>query len=204
MKLFHGSCTNITDGILRAQEPFSKYGYTKRVCFSRDENAALLYSINPIKAYKEITHTEGIVHAFSVHIDFQHKPFKVYELYDGMFEELFNRPCYIYECDVDDSIVNDANNGFEKYVEKDVYINRKITIDNYLQELKEKQNDNCVELVYFNENTVNILYDSLECKAVSVESIVERDFIEKKCCAFNINVEKCREAFYYELLSTKT
>lgn len=195
MILYHGSNIDIKDEYLKPHNPFVGYGYSERICFSTDENVALLYSINPIKSYLEnLQAKEETIPAFSVHLKLNEKPYLIYELYEGMFEELFNKTCYIYKCDVDDSIVKNANNGFEKYVEQKVDITKKIIVENCLQKLKELEKQGNLILKYFRADTVSTLYDELENKAYSVKTETERDFIENKCRDFNINIESVKKA----------
>jgi len=195
MILYHGSNIDIKDEFLKPHNPFVEYGYSNRICFSTDENVALLYSINPIKSYSENLQTkEENIPAFSVHLKLNETPYLIYELYEGMFEELFNKTCYIYKCDVDDSIIKNANNGFEKYVEQKVDITKKIIVENCLQKLKELEKQGNLNLMYFHADTVYALYDELENKAYSVKTETERDFIENKCRDFNINIESVKKA----------
>lgn len=196
MKLYHGSSFNIKCKYLKPHKPFDTDDYTIRVCFGTEYTTALAYSINPVRSYAEnIGCCVKNIPAFSCHCDLKKDKPEIYELYEGMFDELFNKPCYVYECEVDDAIIKTANNGFEKYVEERVKIGNEIVIENCLSELKKQEQAGNIILVRYNDNTVNILSESIEHKAISIKTDIERDFIENKCGNFGINVEDCKRKF---------
>ncbi len=195
MKLYHGSNVYIIDE-LKPHLPFARRNYTPRICFGETYITALAYCINPVRSYAEnIGRIADTIPAFSCHCRLTENPPKIYELYDGMFEELFNKPCYIYECEVDESKIITSRNGFEKYVEEPVKIDNVIVIDNYLDELKKHESLKKIVLVSYNSSTINTLYDDLENKAVAVNTEVEKDFIENKCKNFCINIENCKRKY---------
>ena len=100
MKVYHGSPTKIQGDYIKPNKSFDLDSYEERVFVTEDYITALLYCVNPIKSYFKAKGIEADARTFSSYIEFDKKPIKIYELYEGFFEELFNTSAYIYISDV--------------------------------------------------------------------------------------------------------
>lgn len=182
MEVYHGSLTDITDEYLKPNQAFNNDLYKPWVYLSSSYVNALLYSVNPIRSYLLKNGYLYDARSFSAHIDFKQTPPIVYEIYDGMFEELFNTRSFIYVCDIDDC--NVEGNNKEIKIENIVKIKKKIEIANFYEELLSMEKNDEVVLKRFNSwdtYQYNIfISDYISTKASSIETYGEIQFYQDK------------------------
>lgn len=195
MKAYHGSLVDITDAHLKPNRAFSRPDYTNCVYISLSYTNALLYSVNPIKSFLDKTNRFLDARAFSAHIDFTQEIPIVYELYDGMFEELFNVRCFIYECEIEETQSNHHNQEIK--IEHPVAIIRKIEILNFYQELISKEKAGEIKLIRFDDweksEYNNFISDIIACRATLIETEGERIFFREKfkdCLEVQFSIQK--------------
>ncbi len=195
MELYHGSNVLIDDELV-PHRAYKRADYKPRIYFADKIEVALLFSLNPIQSYLENINSTTRAHACSCHINFNSKPIKIYELYDGFFEELFNKSGYIYICDVSKSDV--VVDGYEFYITKSCKIKERIKIENVLEELKKMQDKNLVQLVSRNSmdfNTWNRLEDHIASRAYACESKEEAQFFLSKFAGNNYILRDVKNKF---------
>jgi len=195
MKLYHGSNIKIDD-VLVPHKAYQRADYEPRVYFSDKKEVAVVFSLNPIQSYLENINCNIKPNACSCHIDFNSIPIKIYELYDGFFEELFNKSRYIYVCEVPRKHV--VIDGHESYTTKSCRIKEKIKIDNVLDELYKMQDKGLVQLVSresMNFNAWNRLEDHIASRAYACESKDELQFFLDKFADNNYILRDAKAKF---------
>lgn len=191
MILYHGTTVKI-EKELRPHKAFKRDYYKPWIHLSKDKTMALLYAINPIRAFYNDDNNEKEIPAFSAH--FQHnteqsQPTKVYEIYKGFFEELFKREAYIYEVDVSESDFVKVN-GFEVMVAKNVSIQKTLYIKNVYESLKELEQTRVIDIVSYEKLPYDFLYDHISTKISELETQYEADFYLQKFPQFKEDIPK--------------
>ncbi len=150
MIVYHGSPVDIINEVIEPRQAFNLDIYSKGVYVTTDKITALLYSVNPIKSYF-INHNVNLdASAFTSHIEFGKYPIKVYELYEGMFDELFNKKGYIYTADEpEEDLISTESSVNEFFIERAVKIIDKIVIDNVWKEICNLSKSNIIEIIYY-------------------------------------------------------
>ena len=191
MKVYHGSLINIKGKYLKPNKAFNNNLYKPCVYFSTSYINALLYSVNPIRSYLKNCNDSCNARAFSAHIDFTKTPPIIHELYNGMFEELFNTSCFIYISDIDEVETQEANK--EIVFEGKAIINEKIKIANFYQELLKEEKNKNIGLKRFKDwndgEYSNFIYDKISTKASQSETCGEIKFYRNKF-ANNMEIQK--------------
>ena len=187
MKLYHGTTTKINGEYLKTHKAFERIEYGEWVHFANNYDIALLYSVNPIRAFYQGKVDPIEIPAFSSHLAFSNKaniPHKIYEIYPNMLTELFNTTAFIYVCEVDEKdIANPHNSSFERIVPKDVKIEKEIVIPNVLNELIKLDKEGNIKIIYnsnFNEQNDYYCSEHLEIKASFATTQWEADFYYEK------------------------
>lgn len=185
MELYHGTTINISDEFLRPHKPFETYGYKPIICFTDKRAIALLYSSNPIRTYFKKHKIVGKANAFSDYFRFDEKENKVVvcECYEGMLEEVYNIPAYLYIFEYDNSNLEDSDHslGYEFY--DPVKYDKKIFIPNVLSELLELEKINIVKIKRFADlscNEKSLLYDNIAHRAHACENQGEVEFFKER------------------------
>lgn len=160
MIVYHGSPANIINEVIEPSKAFNLDIYSKGVYVTTDKITALLYSVNPIKSYLNNHNLKSDSRAFTSHIEFQSSPIKIYELYEGMFDELFNKNGYIYTADEPEKdLISTESSVNEFFVERAVKIIDKIIINSVWKEICNLSKANEVEIIYYkNWDVANRLY----------------------------------------------
>ena len=150
MKVYHGTNVDLNIGeYLITQKVFNDFEYLKSVHFTDILEIAILYSINPIKSYCENRGISGKIRAFSQHINFNKTPIEICEIYKDMFNDLFNKPSFVYICEPKELTKFYCEH---EYVSKEnCKIIDKICIENLLTKLKDLEKDGKIKLKYFDE-----------------------------------------------------
>lgn len=189
-KVFHGSMIDIQGEYLKPCQPFKRSDYDERVYFTSSKILALIYSVSPIRAYAENKHLDKseFIPAFRAHVrihpsieDCGNKQITCYELYNGMFDELFNRKSYIYECKLEGDYKEDRDDCC--WVDHEVFILKKREIGNALKEMEKIAFGGSFKLVKYydiSDEDRRFLIDQLDAKAAAIESMAERQFFEQK------------------------
>lgn len=191
MILYHGTTVKI-EKELCPHKAFKRDDYKTWVHLSKDKTMALLYAVNPIRAFYNDDNNKKGIPAFSVH--FQHnvkhgQPIKVYEIYEGFFEELFNRKAYIYVADVSKSDF-DKIDGFEVMVAKNVPIQNTLYIENVYGMLKKLEQTNVIDIVSCEKLPYDFLYDHISTKISKIETQYEADFYLQKLPQYKDDIPK--------------
>lgn len=182
MKVYHGTMKKIKGNYLIPHRAFELPEYGRWVHFATSYEIALLYSSNPIRAFfKESSAIK--IPAFSQHLCLDRDIPKIYELYIGMFENLYHIPVYVYECEVDDKELIDpfSPNNYEKVTTKKVRYSKVYEIPDLLEKLKNCEKEKRIELVNY-ENVLKIhdfYYDHLDYKVSQARTQWEADFYYK-------------------------
>ena len=185
MKVYHGSPTKIQGDYIKPNKPFDLDSYEERVFVTEDYITALLYCVNPIKSYFKAKGIEADARTFSSYIEFDKKPIKIYELYEGFFEELFNTSAYIYISDVPNDRLTPTTSPISEYMVKgEVQIEEIIEIKNVWQELKNLLSNNELEVVFYKDWDYKKRYiyfeHYIETRAESCKSQEELQFFWNK------------------------
>lgn len=195
MILYHGTTVKI-EKELHPHKAFESAYYKEWVHLSKDETIAILYSVNPIRAFYNDDSGEKGIPSFSAH--FQHdikpgQPIKIYEIYKGFFEELFNRRAYLYVVDVDEKDFDNRNDAkckdeFEVMVAKNIPIKSRKVIDNVYERLKGLKNDGKIEIVNYENLPYDFLFDNISSKISVAETQYEADFYMAKFPQFKNDI----------------
>ena len=180
MELYHGSNVEIEKELI-PHKSYQRADYAPRVYFSDRKEIAMLFSLNPIQSYLENICCDKKPNACSCHIDFNSVPIKVYELYDGFFEELFNKRRFIYVCEVKDNEL--VLKGHEVYTTNVCKIKEKIIINNVLKELQKMHDLKIIRLIKWSEMNFDVrslLEDRISSRASLCESKEEAQFFLEK------------------------
>ncbi len=185
MIVYHGSQINISEGYLQPHKAFDSQDKTAKVYVTKDYITALLYSINPIKAYFNNNNIIAEAGAFSAHIDFSANPITVYELYEGMFDELFAHKTYIYVCDDSQVELKSTTSAInENYVEEPLKIDDIEICDDLFDKLQILHAAGKIRLVRWNEWDYLDRYlwfvHNVETRATYCKSQEEVEFFDKK------------------------
>ena len=98
MILFHGSSLDI-EGKLKTHKAFEREDYDASIYFTDEKVGAVLYSINPIRAYiKKYYKKDLLVSATSAHKMKRKGVWEIFELYPDMFNDLFNDSKFFHSC----------------------------------------------------------------------------------------------------------
>lgn len=144
MKLYHGSLIDIQDCFLQPRKAFDREDYITAVSLTENRTAALLYSANPIRAYFQDNNIVAQCGAFTCHINPLNDCVCIEELYEGMFDDVFNRSAFIYTCNVK---ANSVEKWYDEYRSTTpVLISQKEKIENVYILLKEFEKDGKVKL----------------------------------------------------------
>lgn len=185
MKLYHGTSININEEYLKPHDPFPERDDYKTSVYMTDELLiALLYSINPLKIYFNDIAPE-MIHPFSKQFDvLNYKIPHLFELYEGMFDEVYNRGSYVYIAEINNQKY--TKDGHQYIFEEPVKINKKVYYENIFNELLKYQKENKLKIIYYKEfkqryekddilDSVKYLYENC--------NDYEKEFFHKK---FNI------------------
>ena len=149
MKLYHGSLVDIQDCFLQPRKAFDREDYPTAVSLTENRIIALLYSTNPIRAYFQDNNIVAQCGAFSCHINRLNDCVCIEELYEGMFDDVFNRSAFIYTCNVKADSVEKWNDEYRSSTP--VLISRKEKIENVYTILTEFEKDGKVKLYHYND-----------------------------------------------------
>ena len=182
MLRYHGSTVRI-ENELRPHKAFNRADYKPCVYTKEDKTLATLYAVNPIRAYFNDDSNEKGIPAFSAH--FQHdakpgEPIKIYEIYKGFFEELFNRRAYIYVVEVDGEETEE--------ISKNVPIKERICIENMFEYLKKLHEKGVIEIVNYENLPYDFLFDKISSKISVAETQYEADFYMAKFPQFKNDI----------------
>jgi len=150
MKLYHGTDVNINDEYLLPHNPFPEISDYKNSIYMTDELLiALLYSVNPLKIYFK-DKDPNTIHRFSKHFDvLNYKIPHLFELYEGMFDEVYNRGSYVYIAEITNQKYK--NEGHQFIFEEPVKINQKVYYENIFNELLKYEKNNKLKIIYHKE-----------------------------------------------------
>jgi len=150
MKLYHGTNANINEEFLKTHNPFpERSDYENSVYMTDELLIALLYSVNPLRIYfKDIT--PEMIHPFSKHFDvLNYRIPHLFELYEGMFDEVYNRSSYIYVAEITNQKYE--KDGHQYKFKEPVKIKQKIYYENIFKELLQYEKDNKLKIIYYEE-----------------------------------------------------
>ncbi len=189
MILYHGTTVKI-EKELHPHKAFESAYYKEWVHLSKDETIAILYSVNPIRAFYNDDSNEKEIPSFSAHFQYDIKPgqpIKIYEIYKGFFEELFNRRAYLYVVDVDKKDF-DKEYKFEVMVAKNIPIKSRTVIDSVYERLMGLKNDGKIEIVNYENLPYDFLFDNISSKISVAETQYEADFYMAKFPQFKNDI----------------
>lgn len=183
MVLYHGSSIHIKDGYLRPNKAFNIEDYTPKVYLTSSFQAAILYSLNPIKEYIEKKyHSIDSISAISAHFNCKTNPVVFYELYENMLEDLFHKKTYVYKSVVDESLLEKQDEMIFTS-QKAIPILEMFEIPDLYQELLVLQQKGLLEIKRFNELKWIDKYhldDAITGRAYYCSSEFERNFFREK------------------------
>lgn len=187
MYLYHGSIKNIK-GFLKPKLAYNFYEEPK-IYFSNNKTMALLFGINPIKIYFKNHNINQECGAFSCHIDYKNNTINIYELYNGMFDEIFNNSTFIYTCKIPKTNLGySKQKPYEYTYSQNCEIYKKEKIINVYDVIKSLVAKKKINLIYHNEILRNEKYkliNAVSSRAYYCSSIEEANFYYDKfgnCC----------------------
>lgn len=190
MRLYHGSIVDIKSKYLKPNLPFLTKQYAPAIYFSDKYELALLYSINPIRAYIKRQKIKKDANAFSCYFRYDEQKVIVYECYKGMLDETYNNSSFIYVADIIVTEKHIDNTGY--YFTEPIKYNKKLLIKNVLLELLELEKNNKIEIIRYEDLTrldKNFPTDSLSSRANECETEAEILFFKDKF-ADNYEIQK--------------
>lgn len=198
MILYHGSSIDIRDK-LKPHKAFERDDYDISVYFTDEKEIAILYSINPIRAYIKKHYGKNLmVSATSAHKMKMNGVWEVFELYPDMFKDIFSQQSYIYSVEIENDFMQKGEH--EYVIPKEIKYKEKIVIDNLYNELIKLQEKGIVKLFSFSDLITQKYYleyehieNSLKYRAQFCKSQEERDFftmLMRYYCDINLFINK--------------